>query len=192
MKKALISLAVIILSFWAVSPANAHTDVTSTSPAAGETVGAGEQLIRIEFSEKVLELADSTEIVVIDSSGEKVHADCTGVDEKAIYTNAFLPTEGAYEVVWRTVSEDGHAISGKFTFSVDGNAETEYVTPACATDTPTVEPTPKVIATPMEDKPSAETKPSDSLTPVIGSGLAVLGVAVFAWLLFRKKAQPKE
>lgn len=165
----------------------AHTDETNTSPAAGETVGPGEQLIQVEFSEKPAQLPDSTEIVVVDSMGTKVPADCTGVDGNSIYTNAFLATEGDYEVTWRTVAEDGHPVSGKFSFKVEGNSETEYVKPACATDTPTVQPTPKEIALPLATQNDEPETANDSLSPFIGTGIAVIFVATVAWLMFRKK-----
>ncbi len=190
-KNALAVLAVFLFLIFQTNPSFAHTEVESTSPAAGETVAPGEQVVSVQFTDKILELANSTEILVVDPSGNEVHADCSGVEENRIYTNAFLPTEGDYEVTWRTLAEDGHPISGKFSFSVSGNAETEYTTPACATDTPTTEPTPTVIATP----PASETKTAantfDALSPFVGSGLAVVGVAVVAWLLFRRSRKPK-
>jgi len=191
-KNVLTALAVILLIALPARPSFAHTEVDFTTPATGEIVAAGEQLISVTFTDKIMDLADSTEIVVIDPSGNDVRTDCSGIENQGIYTNAFLETEGDYEVTWRTVAEDGHPITGKFSFSVSGNAETQYTQPSCATDTATAEPTPKVIATPLSASAGVEEPKEDALSPFIGSGLAVLGVSVIAWLLFRRKAQPKE
>lgn len=191
-KNLLTALAVILLIAIPSKPSFAHTDVVSTTPSAGEAVAGGEQLISVTFNENILNLANSTEIVVVDPTGNPVKADCSGVEDKTIYTNAFLPTQGDYEVTWRTVAEDGHPISGKFTFSVSGDAQTEYTVPACASDTPTVEPTPKVIATPLAAAEENHENHNSGLNPFVGSGLAVIAVAVIAWLLFRRKSASKE
>jgi hypothetical protein len=155
-------------------------------------VGPGEQFVSVQFTDKILNLANSSEILVVDPTGQEVHSDCTGVEEQRIYTNAFLPTEGSYEVTWRTVAEDGHAISGKFSFRVTGNAETEYVTPACASDTSTSVPTPKAIATPYQTAVKTASNSNDGFSPFLGSGLAVFAIAVVAWLLFRRSRKTKE
>ena len=191
LKNLLTALAVILLIAIPSKPSFAHTDVVSTTPSAGEAVAGGEQLISVSFNENILNLANSTEIVVVDPTGNPVKADCSGVEDKTIYTNAFLPTQGDYEVTWRTVAEDGHPISGKFTFSVSEDAQTEYTVPACASDSPTAEPTPKVIAKPLVAEEKHENHNS-GLNPFVGSGLAVVGVAVIAWLLFRRKSASKE
>jgi len=189
-KNVLTAIAAIFLIAGSVSPSHAHTESETTTPAAGETVAAGEQLVSISFTEPVAKLANSTEIVVTDPSGYTVKTDCTGVEENKIYTNAFLPTEGDYEVTWRTVAEDGHPVSGKFSFSVSGNSEVEYTTPACAIDTPTSAPTPKALAGNPEDV--VKTEANDALTPFIGSGIAVLVAAFAGWLLLRRKSNSKE
>lgn len=191
-KNVVICLSAFFLFLLPANPSMAHTEVDSTSPAANETVAPGEQLVSVTFNDKVSDLANSTEFVIVDPSGSPVHADCTGVDGKGIYTNAFLPTEGEYEVTWRTVAEDGHPVSGKFSFSVSGNAETEYTTPACATDTSTAEPTPTAIAMPLAAGAEEKEVASEGLSPFVTSGVALVAVAFVAWLLFRKKAGSKE
>lgn len=191
-KNVIIGLSAFFLFLLPANPSMAHTEVDSTSPAANETVAPGEQLVSVTFNDKISDLANTTEFVILDPSGNPVHADCTGVEDKGIYTNAFLPTEGDYEVTWRTVAEDGHPVSGQFSFSVSGNAETEYTTPACATDTPTVEPTPKVIAMPLAAGKEEKEVTSEGLSPFVTSGIALVAVAFVAWLLLRKKVGSKE
>jgi hypothetical protein len=36
---------------------------------------------------------------------------------------------GKYDVSWRTLSRDGHAVAGKFSFTIDSAAETKATTP---------------------------------------------------------------
>jgi methionine-rich copper-binding protein CopC len=191
-KNVVICLSAFFLFLLPANPSMAHTEVDSTSPAANETIAPGEQLVSVTFNDKVSDLANSTEFVIVDPSGSPVRADCTGVDGKGIYTYAFLPTEGDYEVTWRTVAEDGHPVSGKFSFSVSGNAETQYTAPSCATDTPTAEPTPTAIAMPLAAGAEEKEVASEGLSPFVTSGVALVAVAFVAWLLFRKKAGSKE
>ena len=188
-KNLFIALAVAMLMALPVKPAFAHTEIDITTPDSGESVVGGEQLISVSFTDKILNLANSTEIVVTDSSGTAVKTDCSGVEEQSIYTNAFLATAGEYEVTWRTVAEDGHPISGKFNFTVSEDASVEYTQPSCATDTPTAEPTPKVIATPLAAGAQNDEPKTEGLNPFLTSGFAVLGLAIIAWLIFRKKAK---
>jgi methionine-rich copper-binding protein CopC len=68
-KKVLSSLTLVFFLVTATQPASAHTESNSTSPSSGETVSGGEQLISITFADNIVELADSSEIVVMDPDG---------------------------------------------------------------------------------------------------------------------------
>lgn len=180
-------MAITLMSMLA-TPATAHTETESTSPGAGETVAAGEQLVSISFTDSILDLANSSEIVIVDSSGKAVPTDCSGVEKKKFYTNAFLAVEGEYRVTWRTVAEDGHPITGKFSFQVTGNSETEYSKPACANDSP--EPTPKVIAAPPVKK--SEPPTDDSSLAIYLGALGVTTALGVMWLISKSRHRAKE
>jgi len=182
LKKVLTALTIILLMAATGQTANAHTESNSSSPSNGETVTGGEQLISITFADNIVELADSSEIVVVDADGNVVQTDCSGIEKKMIYANAFLPSKGEYQVTWRTVAEDGHPISGKFSFQVSTDAETEYSKPACATDTP--EPTPKVIAAPPVKN---VVQPESNLSLPIALGAIAIGTALAIMWLVRKR-----
>ena len=123
LNKVLALVALLFLSIAPVSPASAHTETDRTTPSAGQTLDAGVQKISVVFTDRILNLADSSEIAITDGSGNQVETACVEVDDKSMTADAFLPTEGEYKVVWRTVAEDGHPISGKFSFNVQGNSE---------------------------------------------------------------------
>ena len=182
LKKVLTALTIILLMAATGQTANAHTESNSSSPSNGETVTGGEQLISITFADNIVELADSSEIVVVDADGNVAQTDCSGIEKKMIYTNAFLPSKGEYQVTWRTVAEDGHPISGKFSFQVSADAETEYSKPACATDTP--EPTPKVIAAPPVKN---VVQPESNLSlPIALVALAIGTILAIMWLVRKR------
>lgn len=188
LKKALVFLSFLTLFSVNVQPASAHTETESTSPSSGETVSGGEQLISISFIDAILDLADSSEIVVVDSEGKVAPSDCSGIEDKKIYTNTFLATEGEYQVTWRTVAEDGHPITGKFSFQVSEDAATEYSKPACATDSP--EPTPKVIAAPPANT-VVEVESGFSL-PVYLISFAIGTLLAIMWLVRKRRSRTKE
>ena len=182
------ALATIALMSMLATPATAHTETETTSPSSGETVASGEQLISVTFTDKILDLADSSEIVVVDADGNVAPTDCSGIENKKIYTNAFLAKKGKYQVTWRTVAEDGHPISGKFSFQVSEDSTTEYSKPACATDLP--EPKPTVIIAP----PTKTATPTDN-----GFSLPIylvffpIGAAIAAvWIFGRRRKRTKE
>lgn len=188
LKKVLVVLSFLTLFAVNVQTASAHTETESTSPSSGETVSGGEQLISISFTEAILDLADSSEIVVVDADGNVAPTDCSGIEKKKIYTNAFLATRGEYQVTWRTVAEDGHPITGKFSFQVSEDAATEYSKPACATDSP--EPTPKVIAAPPA---KTTTQPEGGLSMPIAIGALAVGAALaIMWLVRKRRTRTKE
>lgn len=127
-KKIATVLALLLLSLTPASPASAHTEIDHTTPAAGSTVNAGAQNVSIVFTDKILNLADSTEIVISNGDGQAVEVGCIEVKNTSISVDAFFPTAGVYEVTWRTVAEDGHPIDGIFSFSVTGTAEnTDFI-----------------------------------------------------------------
>jgi methionine-rich copper-binding protein CopC len=180
------ALATIALMSMLATPATAHTETETTSPSSGETVTSGEQLISVSFTDKILDLADSSEIVVVDADGNVAPTDCSGIENKKIYTNAFLAKKGKYQVTWRTVAEDGHPISGKFSFQVSEDSASEYSKPACATDLPT--PAPTVITAP----------PAKTVTPT-DNGFSIylvffpIGAAIAAvWIFGRRRKRTKE
>ena len=189
MQKALSAALTIFLLFVPNLAAQAHTEATTTSPASGETVGAGEQKIQISFTEEVLELADSTELAVSDPDGQMVKTECTGVDKLTIFTTVFLSKAGTHQVTWRTVAKDGHPVSGKFKFKVAADSLKPFSLPACAvgSETPTLTPTPTNSQSP---KPVATVDDFNTLNQVLtGIGIVALVAALWYFLVGKKRTK---
>ncbi len=180
-KKVLAALALLFITLSPTSPAIAHTDVDKTTPSAGSTVEAGVQKISISFTDKILNLADSSEISITGPSGDEVEISCIEVKDKALSADALVAVEGKYIVVWRTVAEDGHAITGKFSFSVTGTSdETDFVSCQEQAGQGNVVISPKPTAQPT----LTETTP---MWPYWVAGIAVILIGLIA-MIFRKSA----
>lgn len=180
-KRVFATLALLFLTISPTTLASAHTEVDKTSPSAGSTLEAGVQKIYISFSDKILNLADSSEISITGPLGDEVEIACVEVKDKALSADALFSTEGEYKVVWRTVAEDGHAITGKFRFTVTGtNDQKDFV--SCKEQAGQG----NVVISP---KPSAQ--PTETVvTPmwvywVIGIAVILIGIVV---MIFRKSA----
>ncbi len=185
-KKLVAVFALLMLSLTPVAPASAHTEIDHTTPAAGASVEAGVQNVSVVFTDKILNLADSTEIVISDAAGQAVEVSCVEVKNSSISADAFFPTAGDYEVTWRTVAEDGHPIDGTFSFSVTGTSEkTDFISCLDQASQGNV-----VIATPKaEPLMAAENTATDDTGiawPFWVAGLLVIGVGVV--VLARRKS----
>jgi methionine-rich copper-binding protein CopC len=170
-----------------IAPAWSHTDVASTTPKDGSAVEAGSNDVSVSFNDKILNLADSSEIVVVDSENRPLKVECLKVEGKQLQAVVYLETAGDYRVTWRTVAEDGHPLTGKFSFSVTGTPALEYVRPACAGPEPTQEPEVPVEPTQPVDSSSRDTTPF-----TLGAlFLAVTVSIVFFELIRRRKKRSK-
>lgn len=187
LNKALAVIALLFLSLAPVSPASAHTETNRTTPNSGDTVDAGIQKVSVTFTDKILNLAESSEIVISDGSGEPVETACVEVDDKSLSADAFFPAEGIYKVVWRTVAEDGHPITGKFSFNVQGVAEkTDFLSCAeLASQGTEVIATPKATTT-EESEVVSSTESRIARMFWIGGIVAAVFAAV-SYLLVRRK-----
>ena len=177
-KKLATVFALLLLSLTPVSAASAHTEIDHTTPAADSSVEAGVQTVSVVFTDKILNLADSTEIVISDADGQAVEVSCVEVKNTSISADAFFPTAGVYEVTWRTVAEDGHPIDGTFSFTVTGTAEkTDFSSCTDQASQGNV-----VIATPKAEPLMAVEKSATQDTgiawPFWIAGLLVVGIGV--------------
>lgn len=185
-KKIVAALTLVFLCFAPLNPASAHTEIGRTRPAAGSTVAAGVQTVSVEFSDNILNLADSSEIAITDSSGTVVEASCIEVKKTSISAEVFLASEGEYKVVWRTVAEDGHPISGKFSFTATGNADKSTFV-SCkdqAAQGNVVIATPK--AAPLATNSNQEPPVAGVIWPFLAGGLLILVVG--AIVMLRRKS----
>jgi len=99
--------------------ADAHAELLSTEPAAGEHLATAPDQVVLHFSEAV-NLGDDL-VRVLDSAGVEVDAgDPVHLNGERSSVALPLPSldDGGYVVSWRVISSDGHPVGGAFTFRV--------------------------------------------------------------------------
>ncbi len=150
-------------------PAAAHDELISTQPSADAVLDTAPTSIALEFSQDVL--AISPTIVLTGPAGQvDLAAPTVDATRVSVPVPADLPP-GAYSVIWRIVSVDGHPVQGTFGFTLTGP-----VTTSTPTDTPTTLATPTPTAGDATPSPTARSGAGTS-------GVSGLTVTVIAALL---------
>jgi copper transport protein len=149
-----VSLVALVLM---AAPAAAHTKVTWSSPAAGETV-TGLTRIDIRFTEPI-EVAAS-HVWVTDAAGSLELAGLTTIDGDRRSLTVPVPPlgEGQYEVTWHVLAADGDPVQGSFPVTVAPVAAA--VTPA-PLDPAADYPPDTSLAIPLESVRGVGAPPSD-------------------------------
>ena len=173
-----------------ISPASAHTDLVSTSPAADSDVLAAQDTISLTFSEPPL--VDGAAIVVMNSSGDILDSPAPSLDgaSLSIPWPADLTT-GKTTIQWRATAQDGHVESGEFVFNYTAAAEGEIAPSPAASAMPTdpmmtAMATPEVVAMPLaiDDAPAEEG--SNNLVLIIAL-VSLVGLVAAGLFLRRSK-----
>ena len=114
------SFTLFLLALSPAGVAEAHSQLVSSDPGAGDTVATSPSEVRLVFSEPVD--GAYTSLDVLDSVGHVVLEDAGTPDpDDARQFSAPLPLlpDGAYTISWRAISAaDGHSTSGFITFAV--------------------------------------------------------------------------
>jgi copper transport protein len=113
----LLAALAVLFSLLFVSPAAAHAELVSTTPANGDQLTSPPTEIQMTFTESVNLVDDG--IRLVDHVGATVPAPKPTVDAQTVtWPMPVDLAEGPYVVTWRVVSSDGHPISGAFSFGV--------------------------------------------------------------------------
>ena len=100
------------------SQAQAHAHLVKASPGLNAAVGAP-QTVLLEFSEKLEPKFSAIALKTSNGDGVDVASAVNAKDHKAISATPKAPLKpGAYMVMYRVVSADGHATKGDYTFTV--------------------------------------------------------------------------
>lgn len=126
-------------------PAAAHNVLISTDPADGSTVPSAPDAITLTFNEPAVALGTQIQVTGPDGS-ELAVGEPQLVDNSVVQPLAEERPAGAYQVVWRVTSADGHPIEGVLAFD--------------ATDAVGV---PDDAGTPPADEPTSE-DPGDAVS----------------------------
>ncbi len=153
-------------------PASADAALVSTDPSDGAVLENAPDSLTLSFNSTLLD--GIAEVAVSNSAGELV----TGVIAESAGTEviAFWPADlpgGTYKVAYRIVAEDGHPVTGSFSFSYP-DAATATADPEVTTmEAPTAEPT---------TTQQSATESSSMLVWVLGFvALALVAAGYFIW-----------
>ncbi len=177
-------------SFSLSAAAFAHTDELVTYPEADSVVDGGYIPIELTFAEPLMLMEDGSghEVAVTDPDGEPVSLQCSvKADGSALTTQIAANTDGEYNVAWRSVSEDGHPVSGSFKFIV--RAVPDFELPAntnlmCPQDEPTAVDDPSVIS---QGNIAEDADGSTGFIQVIAVAVPLVAVLAVAVVLIRRK-----
>ena len=109
-------LLAVLVTAWA-SVATAHSPLKSTTPANEAIVTEAPTEIRLNFGKGI----HLTRLIVTRADGEKDKLD---LSEYHGFTKRYqIPFEavgvGKYLIEWRGLGDDGHALNGNFSFTVE-------------------------------------------------------------------------
>lgn len=155
--------ALLFTGLLATAPAaSAHTVLTATDPAADSTVNAGPSRVTATFNEELQPTFAAMTVVGPDGNLWS-QGDATVDGTTASVGLRPLGPSGSYTVNYRVTSEDGHVVSGSWSFTV--------TVPSTGTPGPAVEPAAK--------------RDRIALWPfIVGAAVLVAGAA--AWGLRRR------
>ena len=110
----------LVLFLFGIQNANAHAQLSSSVPTKNQTVKVLPSLVWLEFDGDLLSFGDKQIHRLTVINAKKVRVDIGGpiVGGARISTKlkAGLPS-GKYLVSYRIVSEDGHPVSGSYSFT---------------------------------------------------------------------------
>lgn len=165
------------------TPASAHDQLISSSPAADERLASAPESITMTFSGELLVLDESLTgavVLVVDDSGRDwVSGDVTVAGRTVTAALApGMPTAG-YQVRWQVVSEDGHPIAGVVPFTIGDAEPMQAPTSGGSTEGPST----------SAEQPDQTAADSGGITRVllIGAGGAALAVLVFVAIRFLRR-----
>jgi copper resistance protein C len=169
------------------APAFAHTRLESSDPADKSSVDTAPESVSLTFNEDIS--AEFASMSVVGPDGTNYATGPVSATGGQVSTAVSpLGPAGAYEIGYRVVSDDGHPVQGKVTFTLTTpgpGAAAPSVAPATAAG-PTAEPAPP--ATTAVD-PQATSQPSEG-APIwpwlVGAVILVAAGAVVALRLGRR------
>lgn len=126
-------LALLLLPvIWLIcaSPASAHDRLVGTTPASGSSVTSPE-LVQLKFAEPVVTTGTQVEVK---NAAQQVASSDLAITGNVVSVRLTPPaTAGTYQVIWRITSDDGHPVSGTFSFRATAAAASSSPASSSAT-----------------------------------------------------------
>jgi copper resistance protein C len=174
---AVLSLLLAVVSSLATAlAASAHAALLSMSPAAGSTVTKAPAQVVLTFNEAVS--TSFATVTVTGQDGDPVSSGRPDVSGKTVTQKLADTGSGRYTVAFRVVSEDGHPVSGKATFTVRIPAPETTTARSTATSAVTQSASASTTASAPAGPDQAAQDTSDSGSPALLFGLGAAAVAL--------------
>ncbi|BAK16406.1 uncharacterized protein, homolog of Cu resistance protein CopC [Solibacillus silvestris StLB046] len=182
MKQLLFALAAIFLLF--VPGVYAHTHLESTNPAEGETVTENIQIIDLAYGGKIEE---GSTFKVIASDGKEMAIHSISINEGVLSGIMLDPLPNdTYTVEWDSISEDGHPLTGSFTFKVNA-PKTNKEEDSAADTTEKIENDVNSLVDTLKDETNSDEDDEGSFwTLIIVTALIVLVLTVITMYSYKR------
>ncbi|MGE7024137.1 copper resistance CopC family protein [Solibacillus cecembensis] len=114
----------LVATFLLVVPKTyAHTNLELTNPTDGATVTEELQTIELNYSSKI---EDGSSFKVLASDGSEMAMESFAINDDVLTGNIASPLPNDnYTVKWDIISQDGHPLSGSFTFTMNALVASE-------------------------------------------------------------------
>ena len=98
----------------------AHATLLSSEPKPNAVLSGSPAQIRLVFSEAVVADLSRIELLSVGAAPARLQVSVDPRDVHVLIASPPVLASGAYRVVWRIVSADGHPVDGDFVFTVGG------------------------------------------------------------------------
>lgn len=187
--------AVVMGAVVIATPAHAHTDLVTTTPANGDVLDGAPTAVTLTFNEELLEAA--VRVSITDESGAVVAKDIA----ESAGSDVIVPwpadlAAGTYVVSYRVVSGDGHPVSGDLTFTYGPPAAAVASPPAPADSGSVSEATGGEVmeianeeapAEPVVIEGAATDTSTDSPVNAVIVGIVIAGALITALLVWNRR-----
>lgn len=176
-----ILFTVVIMSFLFSSLVEAHTPIEDSNPKDGEVITEELHEVSIIFGTKI---EQTSKFDVLNSNGEMIEQANFTIQENVMKASFYEPLEnGAYQVKWSIIGEDGHPIEGIIAFTVDQVISEQSIKEV---DEPQQKENENIISTTNESNDNNQVNTPSYLLPSI-IGLFALIAIVSTFVLMRRK-----
>jgi methionine-rich copper-binding protein CopC len=120
MKRIYLVLLAFTLTMTSIETASAHAQLTSSVPTKNQTIKVLPSLVWLEFDGYLLSFGEKQINSLTVTNAKKVRVDIGGPIVGGARISTKLKdglTSGKYLVSYRVVSEDGHPVSGSYSFT---------------------------------------------------------------------------
>jgi methionine-rich copper-binding protein CopC len=164
----------VLLGVVVAGPAQAHASLLKEVPTDGSRLSSPPPEVSVTFTDDILVGTGQMQVLGPDGAQLPIEPVTDGATLSTPFPGSVGP--GAYTVIWRVTSADGHPISGSYTFTVQTSATVQTAAPTASVgDSPS--------ASPAAPSPAATTSLSPDLASVssgTGTGTKILIAAAAA------------